>query len=255
MPLGGGSSALLTLLLPGGFDWRILFKVGGTLPLLLIPALYFLLQETVVRSGRSSAVPGRMAPLEALFGGGRAVPTLLLWTVFLPTLFILYLFLNWLPTLVVAKGLDRAVASQASLLFNFGSVLGALVLGWMVDRLGHRWPLSLAFAGLIAVVLVLAGSADATMLVVLSGAAGFFLLGANYAMYGVAPAYYPADARGTGSGGSIAIGRVGSILGPLVAGLLQNSGWTAVDVMRYMAPVAAVAGIAVAALSFCRRAD
>src|SRR6185369_14640899 len=199
--------------------------------------------------------PRCMAPLEALFGGGRAGSTLLLWIVFLPTLFILYLLLNWLPTLVIAKGLDRAVASQASLFFNFGSVLGALALGWMVDRIGFRWPLSLAFAGLIGVVLVLAGSADATVLVGLSGAAGFCVLGANYAMYGVAPAYYPADARGTGAGGSIAIGRVGSILGPLVAGLLQNNGWTAVDVMRSMAPVAAVAGIAVAALSFCRRAD
>ena len=59
---------------------------------------------------------------------------MLLWLAFLPTLLILYLILNWLPTLVVAKGLDRAVAPQASLAFNFASVVGALLLGRMVDR-------------------------------------------------------------------------------------------------------------------------
>jgi AAHS family 3-hydroxyphenylpropionic acid transporter len=87
----------------------------------------------------------------------------------------------------------------------------------------------------------------------LSGAAGFALLGANYALYGVAPAYYPNDVRGTGSGASVAVGRVGSIIGPASAGLMLGAGSTAVDVVQYMVPVAAVAGIAVAALSFFKR--
>ena len=56
----------------------------------------------------------------------------------------------------------------------------------------------------------------------MSGAVGFFLLGANYALYGVAPKYYPGPIRGTGSGASVAVGRVGSILGPLLAGLLMG---------------------------------
>ena len=56
--------------------------------------------------------------------------------------------------------------------------------------------------------------------------------------------------RGTGSGASVAVGRVGSILGPLAAGIMLSGGQSAVDVVQYMAPVAAVAGIAVCALSF-----
>ena len=39
-----------------------------------------------------------------LFGGGRSPISLLLWLTFVPTLLILYLVLNWLPTLVAAKG-------------------------------------------------------------------------------------------------------------------------------------------------------
>ena len=111
----------------------MLFIVGGLLPALLLPALHRLLPETLVAQRRSPS-HARASVLQALFGDGRAAPTLLLWLAFLPTLLILYLILNWLPTLVIAKGLDRAVAPQASLAFNFGSVAGALVFGWLVDR-------------------------------------------------------------------------------------------------------------------------
>ena len=131
------------------------------------------------------------------------MPTLLLWLTFLPTLLILYLMLNWLPTLVVAKGLDRAVAPQASLAFNWASVAGALLIGWLVDRFGPRWPLTLAYAGLIASLVALGAASDHTMIVAYSGIAGFLLLGANYALYGVAPSYYPSAMRGTGSGASV----------------------------------------------------
>ena len=88
------------------------------------------------------------------------MPTLLLWLAFLPTLLILYLMLNWLPTLVVAKGLDRAVAPQASLAFNWASVAGALLIGWLVDRFGPRWPLTLSYAALIVSLVALGAASD-----------------------------------------------------------------------------------------------
>jgi AAHS family 3-hydroxyphenylpropionic acid transporter len=65
--------------------------------------------------------------------------------------------------------------------------------------------------------------------------------------------YYPQDIRGTGSGASVAVGRIGSIIGPLLAGVLLGGGMSASGVVQYMVPVAAVAGAAVFALSFCRR--
>jgi AAHS family 3-hydroxyphenylpropionic acid transporter len=252
LPIGGGTVALLTQVLPAGLDWRVLFIVGGLLPALLVPALYWLLPETLTSAERQA--PKDRAPIfKALFGEGRTVPTLLLWLAFLPTLLILYLILNWLPTLVVAKGLDRSVAPQASLAFNFASVAGALLLGRLVDRFGPRWPLSLAYAGLIVALMALGASIDHAMILILSGVAGFFLLGANYALYGVAPSYYPTVMRGTGSGASVAVGRVGSVLGPMAAGILLAGGSSAMNVVQYMAPVAAVAGLAVCALSFFRR--
>ncbi|MEO8017393.1 MAG: MFS transporter, partial [Pseudomonadota bacterium] len=225
MPFGGGSSALLTQLFAPDFDWRVLFLIGGILPLLLAPLLYFLMPETLVRRGPSTQP--RTGVWQALFGDGRARATLLLWLTFLPTLLILYLILNWLPTLVVAKGMDRAVAPQASLAFNFASIAGALFFGRLVDRMGARWPMTLAYVGLVVSLLMLSQSSSVNAILALSGAAGFFLLGANYALYGVAPAYYPAAVRGTGSGASVAVGRIGAIFGPLLAGALLGSGVSA----------------------------
>jgi MFS transporter, AAHS family, 3-hydroxyphenylpropionic acid transporter len=257
LPLGGGSAAWLTQLFPPEVDWRLLFIVGGALPVLLVPALIWLLPETL--SGTAPAAPldqpkkARVPVFEALFAKGRAAPTLLLWLTFFPTLLILYLLLNWLPTLAVAKGLDPSVAPQASLAFNFASIGGALLLGWLVDRTGSRWPLTLSFVGLMGALLALASATELAMIVTLSGVAGFFLLGANYALYGVVPSYYPAAMRGTGAGASVAVGRVGSIAGPFVPGLLLESGTSAVQLIQYLVPVAAVAGLAVFVLSFFRR--
>jgi AAHS family 3-hydroxyphenylpropionic acid transporter len=188
----------------------------------------------------------------ALFREGRTGATLLLWVIFVPTLMILYLILNWLPTLVAAKGFARD-ASQAAVWFNWGSVLGALALGRIVDRFGIRWPLFLAFAGLIASLLALAQAVALPLILVLSGLVGVFLLGANYALYGAAASYYPRIARGRGSGAAVAWGRFGAVLGPLAGGYLLAGGASAGAVVQAMIPFAAIAGLGVLALSFIGR--
>jgi MFS transporter, AAHS family, 3-hydroxyphenylpropionic acid transporter len=247
MPVGGGLSALATQLLPAGFDWRTLFLLGGILPMIMVPALWRLMPETLSRADKGEVA--RTSVGRTLFGEGRAASTLLLWATFLPTLLILYLFLNWLPTLVIANGFDSATAPRTSMAFNFGSVAGALVFGHLVDRFHFRWPMTLAYLALIVALLGLGEARDPAIMVALSAAVGFFLLGANYALYGVAPVYYPGAIRGTGSGASVAVGRVGSILGPLLAGLMMSGGTSATGVVRYMIPVAAIAAISVFALS------
>lgn len=248
MPLGGGSVALLTQLLPPDHDWRLLFVIGGVLPLLVAGLLLAKMTETLQvahHEGRRAMPVG-----QALFGEGRAIPSLLLWVVFFPTLLILYLILNWLPLLVESKGFARAVAPQASAAFNYASVAGALVISWIVDRAGPRWPLVVSYLALIGALWLLSTSTGLASVLWLSAAAGFFLMGANYALYGVAPAHYPLNGRGTGSGAAIAFGRIGSVLGPLLAGIALGGGASAESVIMYMVPAAAVAGIAVFLLSF-----
>jgi AAHS family 3-hydroxyphenylpropionic acid transporter len=253
MPIGGGFSAVVTQVLPPDMDWRALFVVGGVLPLLLLPALWLFMCETL-RPGEHK-VEKRHSTWHVLFGDGRARPSLLLWAAFLPTVLVLYLILNWLPTLVVAKGFARSVAPQSAIAFNFVAVAGAVLFARLVDRFGTRTPLVVAYVGLIATLVALGAATNLGMIVFLSGVVGFFLLGANYALYGVAGSYYPLEMRGTGSGASVAMSRVGSIIGPMLGGVLLGGGATATNVVQSMAPFAAVAGVAVVVLSFVRRAQ
>ena len=184
---------------------------------------------------------------QALFSEGRALASVLIWLIFLPTLLILYLVLNWLPSLVSAKGFPMD-ASLASVWFNYASVIGALLFGLFVDKLGVRWPLMISYAGLVVSLFLLSGAAGLSAILILSGMLGFFLLGANYSLYGAAASYYPRVVRGRGAGGAIAWGRLGSIGGPLIGGYLLAGG--ASRVVYSMVPFAVLAGVSVLLLSF-----
>ena len=299
MPVGGSFVALLSWLGYQG-EWRPLFLIGGVIPLLLVPVLWFAMRETqkpergafsakavvpwlvavpvgvaswlaleqVGQMPGAGSVGGVIAPWlggvlgllaaymivhrGALFGGGRATASVVLWVIFFPTLLVVYLVLNWLPTLVAAKGF-KADASLASVLFNVFSVVGALILGPLVDRFGLRWPITLGFLALIGVLIGLAQATDYVAVMALSGALGFFVLGCNYAVYGAAASYYPAEMRGRGSGAAIAWGRLGSVAGPLIGGYLLQGGSAPAEVVYAMAPFAFVAAAGVFALTFARR--
>jgi AAHS family 3-hydroxyphenylpropionic acid transporter len=253
MSLGGAASALLARYAPHGLDWRWIFILGGAAPLLLAPAVGLLLPETRTPPGegraRSASGVGN-----ALFGEGRVWATLSLWVAYALSLIILYLMLNWLPLLVTAKGLAKADAPLASLAFNLSSLIGAPLMGALVDRYGVRWPMAAGYVGVVVSMSLLAGASGFGPIVALSGVAGFFVIGVQFCLYGLSPSYYPANVRGTGAGAAVAVGRLGSIAGPLVAGYLLGGGASAGQVVEAMAPVALIAGAAVVALSFLGRA-
>lgn len=301
MPVGGSAVALLSWLGHQG-EWRLLFMIGGIIPLVLAPVLFIAMKETqaperrpmrlaaaapwlvaipigliawllldqVGRMPGAGSVGGVIAPWlggvlgllggymiahrETLFGGGRARASILLWVIFFPTLLVVYLVLNWLPTLVEAKGF-KADASLASVLFNVFAVMGALCLGPLVDRFGVRWPITLGFLALIGVLVALAQATDYFAIMALSGALGFFVLGCNYAVYGAAASYYAAEMRGRGSGAAIAWGRLGSVAGPLIGGYLLQGGSAPSEVVYAMAPFALVAAVGTFALTFVPRSS
>ena len=75
-----------------------------------------------------------MAPVtEVLFGGGRASATILLWASFALSLLILYLLLNWLPTLMATRGYDRGAVAEVQLAFNLMGGLVCVASGGLLD--------------------------------------------------------------------------------------------------------------------------
>ena len=250
MPAGGAVVALMARTFGADLDWRVIFFIGGALPLLLAPAILMFLPET--RPEPSASDDRNLLP--ALFGGARqAASTLLLWVVFMLTLVVLYLMLNWLPTLVMDKGFTRADGATASLAFNLTSIVGALLLGLVIDRFGFRWPLLATYVVLAVVMQGLSQASAIGPILVLSGLAGFLVIGAQYALYALAPAYYGPAVRAAGAGAAVAVGRLGSIAGPLIAGELRAAGFSADQVLGAMLPVVLAAGAAAVLLTFVGR--
>ena len=246
LPAGGVLVSLVARLGGEALDWRMLFVIGGLIPVVLAPVVYFLLPET--RPQAREGADRRAAT--ALFGGGRAAATLLIWVAFLLIVLVLNLLLNWLPTLVTAKGLTAGDGATAALVFNLSGVFGALVAGVLVDRFGLRRILTLFFAVLAASLYTFANAMDLSSTLICAALAGFMVMGAQFSLYGQAPGLYPAHVRAVGAGAAIGVGRMGAIIGPLIAGELRQAGFSGSQVFTTMIPVVIVAAIATLALSY-----
>nr|WP_309606910.1 MFS transporter [Phenylobacterium sp.] len=248
MPAGGTLAALVTRLTPDAFDWRLIFIIGGVLPLAVAPLAGWLLPET-----RPAPAEGKQMSFPALFGGGRWLPTILLWLAFGFTLMAQYLMLNWLPTLAIAKGLAKDTAALAAIVYNLAGVGGALLLGLIVDRFGYRWPFITAYLGVVAAMAGLVVATGVVPILLLTAIAGFLLIGGLFLLYGMAPFYYPATVRATGTGAAVGVGRLGSVAGPAIGGLLLAGGASAGQVVQSILPMVITAGLAAVLLAVLAR--
>jgi AAHS family 3-hydroxyphenylpropionic acid transporter len=241
LPAGGALVALLARSGGEGLDWRTIFLIGGALPVLLAPVVALLIPETrpVYPQGADRRV------LRGVFAEGRAFATLLIWVVFVLDLLVTYLLLNWLPTLVQAKGFTAADGASASLWFNGLSIVGALILGRIADRVGFRWPATLVFLALAAAMYGLAQAQTLPAILGFAGVAGFTVVGGIYVLYALAPSFYPPQIRAAGVGAAIAVGRFGSIAGPVIAGQLRAGGFNPGQVFETMIPASLMAAGAV----------
>jgi AAHS family 3-hydroxyphenylpropionic acid transporter len=79
--------------------------------------------------------------------------------------------------------------------------------------------------------------------------AGLFIIGAQLILFALAPLYYPFAMRGTGVGAAVAVGRLGSVIGPLIAGALLARGGDSATVLLAIVPFVVVGGTAALALA------
>lgn len=242
VPLGGAIASGVSMLGLHGGDWHAIFLIGGILPLLLVPFIHFLLPPLAVVKAQVASAGNAMAQI---FAPARLAVTITLWLSFFLGLLVVYLLLNWMPQLLVARGLERAEASSVQILFNLGGVIGSLVGGRMLDRARPIAPVAGCFAAAAAALLML-GLLPADLGLMLLGGAlvGGGILCVQAILYGVAPQCYPFEVRGTGVGTAVAVGRLGSIAGPLLAGALVAAGFTPSDVMMALVPITLAAGLA-----------
>ncbi len=257
MPTGGTLASIIGYLAGAHGDWRIVFYVGGIAPLLLAPIMAVALPESrVFREARAAAARTgeRPAIVSALFGGTRKSATLLLWVALFFTAFMTYVLLNWLPVLMGARGFSKTEALLIQILFNVGAAAGSVLLGWRMQLRPTRGFLLACYLGLGASLLVIAQLGKQLALVAaVAAAVGAFLLGAQFILYGLTPAYYSITTRGTGSGAAVAASRLGSAVGPYAAGVLLGAGASDTRVLEALLPITAIAAAAAVCLLFLRR--
>jgi MFS transporter, AAHS family, 4-hydroxybenzoate transporter len=67
-------------------------------------------------------------------------------------------------------------------------------------------------------------------------------------MNALAAGFYPTAVRSTGIGWALGIGRIGSIVGPVLGGVIRSRGWGTLEVFIACAVPAVIAAIAVVSM-------
>lgn len=236
------------------WGWQSVFYVGGTIPILLLPVLYFALPESIrllilhgssrspeIARTLSKIVQGQSfegatfvvseevnagVPVKHLFTGGRRPGTILIWIIFFFSLLITFLLANWMPMVIHSAGISvsRAVAATATI--QLGAVVGCLMAGRLMDSFNPYWVLTagyvLAGISLAALTTINAEMPYAMVLALIFVAGVLYSIGGTQGANALAGSYYPTYIRSTGLGWALGIGRTGAIAGSLIGGALSR---------------------------------
>jgi MFS transporter, AAHS family, 4-hydroxybenzoate transporter len=275
--VGAALGGFLSAALIPQFGWRSVFVVGGVAPLLLVPVLAHQLPESVRFLVLTRGAHQRVAellrlvspkavfesatrfvvseprltgmPVLHLFRNGRTPVTLLLWVVFFMSLLDLYFLSNWLPTVLNDLGASVSEAAVIGSMLQVGGIVATFALGRVIDRFSFRALALVYFVAVFAIGAIGQLGHSAIPVTIAIFVAGFCIVGGQIASNALAAAYYPTSIRATGVGWALGIGRVGSIVGPLVGGSLLSMKWSPGEVFMTAAAAALCAALAAFSLS------
>jgi len=245
------SGTLANILIPT-LGWQWTFYIGGAIPLvtIVIVALYlpesvrFLLlskhaMDRVVEIMRR-VVPDRNFPagtqftlepqipgitVKNLFTDGRAYPTIMLWIAFVANLFILTYLIFWMPSLLRQTGHPIDIAIKVTIVYGIGGICGGLISGWIADKVDSvPRVLAVGYVGAAIFIAVVAFSLTNTaILIPAMFCVGFCINGAQPCLNTISAIYYPTAIRATGVGWALGIGRIGTVIGPALGGILVGA--------------------------------
>lgn len=257
--LGAAVGGLVAAAIIPRFGWESVFVVGGAGPIVIALGAAVVLPESIrflivkggdeqrVRQYLARVAPGTPLPatltagadehsggtflVKQLFMEGRTVATLLIWTVYFMNLLNLFFLNSWLPTMISDAGLPVSTAIRLTSLFQLGGIGGALILGRILDRHFSFSVLAVCYAwAAVFIYLIGAAGASASLLALTITGAGIGIIGGQNASHALSSEFYPTRMRSTGVGWALGIGRIGSIVGPVVGGLLLAQGTGARDI-------------------------
>lgn len=182
----------------------------------------------------ASAVPaaGAEAPiatsagkrLAALWSPEFRLRTVSIWLVWFCVNFAYYGAFIWIPSILVDAGFPLVRSFAFTLIITLAQLPGYAVAAWLIEVWGRRLTLSVFLVGSAASAIVF-GTVHSEAAIIASGMAlSFFNLGAWGALYAVTPEIYPTSLRATGAGWAAGVGRVASIIAPLLVPVMLLAG-------------------------------
>lgn len=272
--LGSAAIGFVAAYLIPNHGWQSVLMFGGLLPLAMLPLLYFYLPESArfmaVKGiaaekigkvlGRvcganlgsyrefvcQEGVPSTKQPIAVLFSSGYALRTFTLWITYFMGLLVIYLTTSWLPTMMKEAGMPIERAAQVTAMFQIGGTVGAILVGLAMDRFSPNRIIALAyFVGGLSLIMLGANGVTSAWIALLVCLVGFFMSGAQTGLNAYAPSSYPTVARATGVSWMMSVGRLGSILGSSIGGLLMTLGWGFENIFILLAVPASIAAIAI----------
>lgn len=258
MPLGALLGGLVSSAMLPMWGWRSVFYVGGGLPLLIALILIWGLPESILFLGinglpqKAAGILAKIAPeLRAhaisnpspatgssirspavtLFTEGRALGTILLWVPFFMNLLVLYFIVSWLPALLRQSSQPITMGIVAISLFSLGGILGSVVQGKLMTKWGDLSILLGEFLVTVALMGALAFSSTKVAIIAMTFLLGCFVQGAQAGLNALSVKYYPTSMRATGVGWALGVGRLGSIVGPMLGGMMLARGWSTREIL------------------------
>lgn len=133
-----------------------------------------------------------------------------------------YMFLlSWTPVLLSALQLPVAKVAIANSMFFLGGAIGGWILARPMDRFGLTVMKILFAVSVPAVALIgVVGGISEPLLMIIQFLAGFCVLSTQYALNVASALFYPTSIRSVGSGCAFGVGRLGSVFGPVLGGVL-----------------------------------
>jgi MFS transporter, AAHS family, 4-hydroxybenzoate transporter len=273
--VGASAAGFLTAQLAGGYGWQATFLIGGTAALAMLPVITACLPDSLRFMVLSGARPSKVrsilqkidrglpadmdiavtssehrlggSPIVHLFRDGRAGTTILLWLAVFMDLLVIYYMTSWLPvTIHGVGGISVEDAAVAAALFSAAGLLGTPVVGQLMDRFGPVRMLALSFF-LASVCIAFTGTlaSSHTALKAIVFLAGFFSVGAHIGLSALAGELYPTFMRSTGVGWALGVGRFGSLISPVLGGVLLAWQWQISSIFLAVALPALLASLCV----------
>ncbi|MDB6084420.1 MAG: transporter, family, 4-hydroxybenzoate transporter [Gammaproteobacteria bacterium] len=255
-PIGAMAGGVVTAAVMATVGWRGVLIGGGGLTLLITATAYLVVPKEASAPLLTGSPLRTHHPLVALVADGRVLQTVLICVAAFSILLVSYFLVSWMPLVLTLNGMDARKAALSGVLLNLGGLIG----GWCLSTLVGRRSPSLAVAiclgvGSAAIALLGLGPVGAGLSAfLLVAAVGVLIIGAQINIPALTAHLYPPEICATGVGLAMAVGRLGSIVGPLAGGYLvsERLGWNRLFLLA--AVPALLAAAAIAALGLRSRA-